>query len=131
MALDQEIAGSEQGVVHRLMARFRAFMARHIILLLLYRALVVTLGFIFLLLGIIMLVTPGPGWLFIFLGMGVWGTEFHWAHRLNTWAKAKVLATWRSLAARTERRRSKKQNARWSKFGRSVHYCPTGAHYHE
>jgi hypothetical protein len=29
-----------------------------------------------------MLVTPGPGWLVIFLGLGLLGAEFVWARRL-------------------------------------------------
>jgi uncharacterized protein (TIGR02611 family) len=34
------------------------------------------------LLGVVMLVTPGPGWLAILLGLGVLGAEFVWARRL-------------------------------------------------
>lgn len=131
MALDREIAESEEGALHRLMRRFRAFMARHLLLLFIYRLALIILGLILLLAGIIMLVTPGPGWLFIFLGMGIWGTEFHWAHRLNVWAKAKVLNIWREALAQTDRHRLKKRNALWKKRGRSAHYCPNGSHYHE
>ena len=39
-------------------------------------------GFTLLLIGIVMLVTPGPGWLVIFLGLGLLGAEFVWARRL-------------------------------------------------
>ena len=39
-------------------------------------------GFTVTLLGVVMLVTPGPGWLAIFLGLGVLGVEFVWARRL-------------------------------------------------
>jgi uncharacterized protein (TIGR02611 family) len=39
-------------------------------------------GFTLLLVGIIMLVTPGPGWLVIFLGLGLLAAEFVWAKRL-------------------------------------------------
>lgn len=42
--------------------------------------LVVVLGIIFIITGIIMLVFPGPGWLFIFLGLGILGIEFTWAY---------------------------------------------------
>ena len=34
------------------------------------------------LIGIVMLVTPGPGWLVIFLGLGLLAAEFVWAKRL-------------------------------------------------
>jgi uncharacterized protein (TIGR02611 family) len=39
-------------------------------------------GFTLLLVGIVMLVTPGPGWLVIFLGLGLLAAEFVWARRL-------------------------------------------------
>ena len=29
-----------------------------------------------------MLVLPGPGWLIIFVGLGIWATEFAWAKSL-------------------------------------------------
>src|SRR5690606_14400514 len=29
--------------------------------------------------GVIMLPLPGPGWVVIFAGMAIWGTEFAWA----------------------------------------------------
>lgn len=35
-----------------------------------------------LLAGVVMLVTPGPGWLVIFLGLGLLAAEFVWAQRL-------------------------------------------------
>ena len=33
---------------------------------------------------------PGPGWLFIFLGLGVLATEYVWAERLLKTAKRKA-----------------------------------------
>src|SRR4029077_20098952 len=39
-------------------------------------------GFTLLLVGAVMLVTPGPGWLVIFLGLGLLAAEFVWARRL-------------------------------------------------
>lgn len=39
-------------------------------------------GFTLLLIGVVMLVTPGPGWLVIFLGLGFLAAEFVWARRL-------------------------------------------------
>jgi uncharacterized protein (TIGR02611 family) len=39
-------------------------------------------GFTLLLIGVVMLVTPGPGWLVIFLGLGLLAAEFVWAKRL-------------------------------------------------
>jgi uncharacterized protein (TIGR02611 family) len=42
----------------------------------------ITGGFTLLLVGIVMLVTPGPGWLVILLGLGLLAAEFVWARRL-------------------------------------------------
>jgi uncharacterized protein (TIGR02611 family) len=42
----------------------------------------VLMGFSLLALGIVMLVTPGPGWLTIMLALGVLAAEFVWARRL-------------------------------------------------
>jgi uncharacterized protein (TIGR02611 family) len=35
-----------------------------------------------LLVGLVMIVTPGPGWLVIFFGLGLLAAEFMWARRL-------------------------------------------------
>jgi uncharacterized protein (TIGR02611 family) len=39
-------------------------------------------GFTLLVLGVLMIVTPGPGWLTIFLGLGILAAEFVWARTL-------------------------------------------------
>jgi uncharacterized protein (TIGR02611 family) len=39
-------------------------------------------GFTLLLVGAVMIFTPGPGWLVIFLGLTVLAAEFVWAKRL-------------------------------------------------
>jgi uncharacterized protein (TIGR02611 family) len=39
-------------------------------------------GFTLLLIGVIMVFTPGPGWLVIFLGLTLLAAEFVWARRL-------------------------------------------------
>ncbi|NBU22832.1 MAG: hypothetical protein EBS38_02820 [Actinobacteria bacterium] len=41
------------------------------------------LGFTLLILGLIMLVTPGPGILFIFFGLSILALEIEWARELN------------------------------------------------
>ena len=46
------------------------------------RLAVAIIGFTVTLLGVVMVVTPGPGWLMILLGLGVLGVEFVWARRL-------------------------------------------------
>ena len=42
----------------------------------------VLFGFTLLAAGVVMVVTPGPGWLTIFLALGVLAAEFVWARRL-------------------------------------------------
>ncbi|MCY1684304.1 PGPGW domain-containing protein [Kocuria sp. SL71] len=51
-------------------------------------------GFVLLMAGVIMWFIPGPGWLFVFLGIGVWSLEFAWAERLNHWALHQVTRLW-------------------------------------
>ncbi len=46
------------------------------------RVFLVIAGFTFLLAGVIMLVTPGPGIAAILLGLGLLAAEFVWARRL-------------------------------------------------
>lgn len=45
--------------------------------------LVMLIGFVLLILGLIMLVTPGPGLLFIFFGLTILALEFEWAREIN------------------------------------------------
>jgi tellurite resistance protein TerC len=46
------------------------------------RAIVLIVGVTLLLGGLVMLVTPGPGWLLILAGLSVLALEFVWARRL-------------------------------------------------
>src|SRR5215470_16645165 len=46
------------------------------------RAFRIVSGFTLLLAGTIMIITPGPGWLTIFLGLSLLAAEFVWARRL-------------------------------------------------
>lgn len=53
------------------------------------RLIKVVFGFTLLLAGIIMLVTPGPGWLTIAMGLAVLAAEYVWARRLLDHLKAR------------------------------------------
>lgn len=55
------------------------------------RFLKVLFGFTLLALGVIMLVTPGPGWLTIGLGLGLLAAEFVWARRILDHVKEQSL----------------------------------------
>ena len=45
--------------------------------------LVMVLGFVLLAMGLVMMVTPGPGLLFIFFGLSILALEIKWARELN------------------------------------------------
>lgn len=46
------------------------------------RFLKILFGFTLLAIGVVLLVTPGPGWITIMLALGVLAAEFVWARRL-------------------------------------------------
>jgi len=57
-----------------------------------YRVTVAVVGLTIILIGIVLLPLPGPGWLVIFFGLFVLSTEFEWADRLLVFARDKVRA---------------------------------------
>lgn len=70
-----------------------------------YRAVVGALGTFVVLLGLVLVPLPGPGWLVVFLGLALLGTEFSSAQRLKHFGERQVhrWAKWvadRSLATR-------------------------------
>ncbi|MFD4995425.1 TIGR02611 family protein [Streptomyces buecherae] len=66
---------------------------------------VFVVGLAVVIVGIIMLPLPGPGWLVIFGGIGIWATEFVWAQLVLRWTKRKVSeATQRALDPKVRRR---------------------------
>lgn len=46
-------------------------------------------GGVVLVVGIIAIPYPGPGWLIVFAGLGILSTEFAWAQRILDFAKGK------------------------------------------
>lgn len=73
-----------------------------------WQVLIFVLGLAIVAGGVVLLPLPGPGWLIIFAGIGVWGTEFRWAQRVLRWTKRQVLEwTHRFQARRHERKRRK------------------------
>ncbi|MBJ7291564.1 TIGR02611 family protein [Williamsia sp.] len=63
---------------------------------LVYRIGVGVIGTAVLIVGIIAIPYPGPGWLIVFAGLGILATEFSWAHRLLIFARGKydAFADW-------------------------------------
>ena len=49
--------------------------------------------------GLILVPYPGPGWLIVLAGVAIWATEFERAHRLKVWG-AGVLGRWAGWVAR-------------------------------
>lgn len=47
-------------------------------------------GAIVVTIGIALIPLPGPGWLLVIAGLGVWAVEFHWARRLLTFTRRHV-----------------------------------------
>lgn len=86
-------------------SRAPAFIRRSRPLHLAWRAVVFLAGLAVVVLGVVMLPLPGPGWVVIFLGMGVWATEFAWAQLALRWTRRKVNeAARRALDPRVRRR---------------------------
>lgn len=58
---------------------------------LLWRVVVGVIGGVVTFFGVVFLVTPGPGWLVIFVGLGILASEFAWAERALFQAKMAAL----------------------------------------
>ena len=63
---------------------------------LILRIVVGVVGLIIVVVGLIMVPFPGPGWLVVFLGLAVWATEFIWAQQLLHRARH-TLESWNKL----------------------------------
>jgi uncharacterized protein (TIGR02611 family) len=55
-----------------------------------YRVCVGVLGTLIIVGGLALVPLPGPGWLIVFLGLGILASEFGWARRVLDYAKKKV-----------------------------------------
>ena len=94
-------AKDEQG----LGSRAPEFIKSRRLLHLSWQVLVFVIGLAVVVVGIIMLPLPGPGWVVIFGGMAIWATEFVWAQLVLRWTKRKVTeAAHRALDPRVRRR---------------------------
>src|SRR5689334_10056008 len=60
---------------------------------------VATLGTIVVVVGIILIPFPGPGWAIVILGLAIWAIEFAWARRLLEFTKRHV-QSWTHWIAR-------------------------------
>lgn len=65
----------------------------------LWKAVIALVGVAIVLLGVLLIPLPGPGWAIVFLGVAVWATEFVWAKRLLLFGQG-VLRRWTGWAMR-------------------------------
>jgi uncharacterized protein (TIGR02611 family) len=65
-----------------------------------YRVGVAVLGIVVLVLGILAIPYPGPGWAIVFAGLGLLATEFAWAQRALKWLRGKYRQGMAWLSAR-------------------------------
>ncbi|EFG46905.1 putative TIGR02611 family protein [Brevibacterium mcbrellneri ATCC 49030] len=49
-------------------------------------------GGIVIVVGLVLVPLPGPGWLIVLFGVAIIASEFHWAHCLLMWARKKLHA---------------------------------------
>lgn len=84
--------------------RFRAWLDARPVVRICYRTLIGTVGACVIVAGVIVLPTPLPGWLIIFSGLALLGTEFAWARRIAGWLRRQLARLW---AWWQERRRSR------------------------
>jgi hypothetical protein len=54
------------------------------------RVAVTIAGFTVVIVGLILVPLPGPGWLIVFAGLAILATEYVWAQKLLNFAKSKV-----------------------------------------
>nr|WP_234343442.1 TIGR02611 family protein [Streptomyces sp. NRRL F-5123] len=90
----------------RLGSRAPAFVQRSRLLHAVWRVWIFVAGLAVVGGGIVLLPLPGPGWLIIFGGMAIWGTEFVWAQKVLRWTRRKVTDFARAAADPRVRRRN-------------------------
>lgn len=108
LEIADEIAAAERPdrPIRRALRRLRQAIGRRPGLQRAYRVLVGVLGGIVTVAGLLLVPLPGPGWLVVFLGLAILGTEFAWAKRAAAFTKrqlARFWAWWRARRATVER----------------------------
>jgi uncharacterized protein (TIGR02611 family) len=106
--LEQEIAEGERPdrPIRRMLRDIRRDIEQRAVLRRTYRVLVAALGGIIAVGGLLLVPLPGPGWLIVFLGLAILGTEFAWAKRLAVFTKRQLARFWAWWKARREERRA-------------------------
>lgn len=94
--------------IARFMARWRAAIRRRPWLDVLYRVIITVLGSVTAIVGLILVPLPGPGWLIVFLGLTVLGSEYHWARRILGWLRRTLARFWERWNAWRARRAARR-----------------------
>jgi uncharacterized protein (TIGR02611 family) len=91
LTAEQDQRDDEPGVLDEAADRlgFRDRLKKHPALALAWRIGVGVIGTAVVLLGLVLVPFPGPGWLIVFVGLGILATEFAWAERLLDFGRAK------------------------------------------
>jgi uncharacterized protein (TIGR02611 family) len=97
--------------LRRRMRLMREWVSAHPRMEFAYRAGIAVVGVVMVIGGLILVPLPGPGWLIVFLGLAVLGTEFHWARRLTGWLKRQLDRFWTWWHARRTRKAAAKAAA--------------------
>ncbi|HEX5856906.1 MAG TPA: TIGR02611 family protein [Microbacterium sp.] len=113
---DIAVAERPDRPIRRALRRLRARMSQHPALERGYRIVVGVLGGALALVGLLLVPLPGPGWLVVFLGLAILGTEFHWARRVAAWLKRSLERFWTWFKARRARRQAQ---AQWDRAERA------------
>ncbi|GAA1999085.1 TIGR02611 family protein [Microbacterium ulmi] len=122
-----EIAAAERRdrPLLRMLRAARAWVSRHPRLDVAYRAAIGVFGGALAIAGLLLVPLPGPGWLVVFLGLAVLGTEFHWARRSSRWLKRQLDRFWAWWRARRAARASRVQRADSTSGARSSSSSPS------
>jgi uncharacterized protein (TIGR02611 family) len=87
----------------KVVARFIARNGRRIV--------VTVIGVLVLLAGLVLLVLPGPGWVLIFVGLSILGSEYVWAQRLLRLAKQQANNAKDTLLRRKQAKSDRRDDA--------------------
>jgi uncharacterized protein (TIGR02611 family) len=63
-----------------------------------FRTAIAIVGALVVVLGLILVPLPGPGWLIVFFGLSIWAVEFMWARNLLQFGK-RILGAWTAWVA--------------------------------
>jgi uncharacterized protein (TIGR02611 family) len=77
---------SVRSLIGPVRARFHATPGGRI----LFRGLVALLGLLFVVIGLVLVPLPGPGWLIVLGGVAIWAIEFVWARHLLRFSRQRL-----------------------------------------